>query len=119
MNFKDRLYNLIHEHHLKASDLAKSLDITNATLSKYLNDEKSTPNAYILFKLAKYLNVSMEYLLTGESSDLGSNSEIDFLNKFNKLNDKDKLRIEGMIDMYLNEYNQSSSTSESTKNKVG
>lgn len=46
------------------------------------NLKKSMPSAEKLYQIAKYLNVSMEYLLTGEETQIG-NGQKNFQNSFN------------------------------------
>lgn len=118
MTFSDRLYKLMHDNKIKAVDLSNSIGISTAALSKYLNDKISTPKSDVLFKIAKYFDVSMEYLISGELSV--SNTSDHLYNKFMLLDSADRDEIEMLIDMKLKRYeNQSSSSSKIGADKVG
>ena len=118
MNFSTRLHNLIKSNNLKASELAKILDIANSSLSKYLNDNSAVPNAEILYKLAKYFNVSMEFLLKGESFNYKNDPILDpLLDKINKLNKYDREDIEVMVDTKLKRYGEGLSSSSMISDK--
>lgn len=49
------------------ADLAARADVSQGTLSRYLNG-KASPKAEELLRISKALGVSMEWLLTGEST---------------------------------------------------
>jgi transcriptional regulator with XRE-family HTH domain len=59
--------NLRKKHKLSREELAKRLDISYWTLSKYENDER-TPPPEVLIKFSNYFNVSTDYLL-GRTDD--------------------------------------------------
>lgn len=54
------------------SDVAKELNITPSTFSDWKNN-KSTPNTEKLLKIAKLLDTTVEYLVTGEIPDTPAN----------------------------------------------
>jgi transcriptional regulator with XRE-family HTH domain len=118
MSLGKRIKNLLFENNMTGVELANKLDISSSVISKYINNNDVIPKADILFKISSYFDVSMEFLLTGYEVN-HKNMTDPLWEKINKLNDKDKIKIEGMIDMYLSEYNQSSYTSANTENKVG
>lgn len=94
--------------------LMKTLNFDN--LSKYEKDLRE-PNLTILKSIANFFDVSTDYLLgldtvpnrnnlVKEESDSYysttlSKDEILFLDKFRKLSDNDKLKIEGMVELKL------------------
>ena len=61
-----RLRNLIRLRGIDQNYLAEQLDITIQTLSKILN-AKALPSTETLFKMAKYFDVSIDYILNGET----------------------------------------------------
>lgn len=63
MDFYERLTKLMNERGLSQGKLEKELGFSNGSVSKWA---KSMPNADRLGKLAKYFNVSVEYLKDGE-----------------------------------------------------
>lgn len=58
---------LLDEKGLKNADIARATDISNMTLSDWKNG-KSTPKQDKLMKIADFLGVSMEYLMTGNDT---------------------------------------------------
>lgn len=86
--FVDRIDELLRLKKLTRKDLAKSLNIPHNCIAQW-KLRGSIPNALTAVKIAKFLNTSVEYLVTGEASSVDS-SEIDVL--------KDKLsRIEKLL----------------------
>lgn len=69
-------------------DLFNAVNLSTATFSNF---RTSMPKADTLAKIADYLDVSVDYLL-GRSPDKGSNFE--FWKKFNRLSERDKLKLE-------------------------
>ena len=60
--FAERLKELRGEKHIGQNALAKALKLSNASLS-YWETGKQIPSAEAIFKLARYFNVSADYLL--------------------------------------------------------
>ena len=60
--FNERLADLIHEKRLNTVKLANLIGIDNSTIYKWKN-EPSKPSADALVKLAKFFNVSTDYLM--------------------------------------------------------
>ncbi|WHH59327.1 helix-turn-helix transcriptional regulator [Petroclostridium sp. X23] len=58
----ERLYELRKDAGLTQEELAKVLSLSKYTISSY-EKEKSTPNDDIKILIAKYFNVSVDYLL--------------------------------------------------------
>lgn len=65
--FGERLRKLRREKDVVLVDLAKHLDTTQSTLSKYENGQR-IPNIDVLEKIAKYFNVSTDYLIGNVNS---------------------------------------------------
>ncbi|WP_052446790.1 helix-turn-helix domain-containing protein [Candidatus Soleaferrea massiliensis] len=62
MGIGDRLRNLREEKDMKQIELAAALNVVPSTISNYEN-EVSAPEYEALVKLARYFNVSTDYLL--------------------------------------------------------
>lgn len=62
MKFGTRLENLLEERNLSQKQLSRELHIAPSTLNGYLRRERE-PDFTTLIKLAKYFNVSTDYLL--------------------------------------------------------
>ena len=60
--FASRLKELRQEKHIGQNQLAKELCLSNASIS-YWENQKQEPSASALYKLAKYFNVSVDYLI--------------------------------------------------------
>jgi transcriptional regulator with XRE-family HTH domain len=71
-DFSARLRKCARRMHIKQTHVAKSLGIPNGTISRYFTGS-SMPKAIELYRIARLLNVSMEWLLTGEESPLSAN----------------------------------------------
>lgn len=70
MNFRDRLKDEISYSGFTIKELAAKTEISKRTLDTYVDNRGSIPAADVAVKLAKALNVSVEYLVTGEDSKL-------------------------------------------------
>lgn len=62
MKFSNRLENLLEERNLTQKFLSKELNIATSTLNGYLRQNRE-PDFDTLINLAKYFNVSIDYLL--------------------------------------------------------
>lgn len=89
--FGNRLKTLREHHNLSQKEFANILNIANSTLSQYESD-KRVPSDEVKLQIAKYFNVSTDYLLGNETPP-----------KFKpQLTDKDKKdiakQVEDMLD---------------------
>lgn len=66
MSLKDRIKSLANERGISLPTLEAELGFGNSTIVKW---DKSTPNADKLNAVAKYFNVSMDYLMNGIDED--------------------------------------------------
>jgi len=66
MNLRDRVRELANSKGLSLPKLESELGFGNGTIVKW---DKSTPNTDKLLKVANYLDVSLDYLMTGKESD--------------------------------------------------
>lgn len=62
--FTMNLKKLMIEREMTAADIARKSGMTQAALSRYIND-KRTPNLNSVIKIAKALNVPIELLMKG------------------------------------------------------
>ncbi len=79
---------LLDEKGLKNADVARATGISNMTLSDWKNG-KSTPKQDKLMKIAEFLDVNLEYLMTGKEIPNASLTDdftmlIEFYNSSNK-----------------------------------
>lgn len=85
----NRLKELRKQTHLTQTDLAKKLNITQATYQRY-EIETSEPNLETLCTLADFYNVSLDYLIGRDyKNEFGylENYQIDFIKAFLQLNE--------------------------------
>lgn len=90
-SFGNRLKTLRENHNLSQKEFANILNIANSTLSQYESD-KRVPSDEVKLQIAKYFNVTTDYLLGNETPP-----------KFKpQLTDKDKKdiakQVEDMLD---------------------
>lgn len=81
-----RIDQLLSDNKKRRIDLVRGSGIPESTIRGWIKGQ--TPNAEALYKVAKYLNVSMEYLVTGITED---SSEIE---KTSKLSEEENLLIQ-------------------------
>lgn len=72
--FHERMKKIRTEKDLTLEDLAKALNTTKSTLSRYENNLR-VPNVDFINQLAKYFNVSVDYLLGNTNDPKAKNSE--------------------------------------------
>nr|WP_300001690.1 helix-turn-helix transcriptional regulator [Tissierella sp.] len=72
--FISRLKGLIEEKDITQKELAKAIDVTDVTISRYLNGDRS-PRIDIVNRLAKYFNVSTDYLLNEEVETIAAHKD--------------------------------------------
>lgn len=75
MSFKDTLKSELTYRGILVKELSLKTGISKRTLDNYLREKSSTPPADIAVKIAKALSVSVEYLVTGISSDKHNSNE--------------------------------------------
>ena len=99
-NLSDRLKTLRTEKGIKQKYVANILGITTSAYGFY-EQGKRTPTIEVLLSLSQYYKVSLDWLISG-SDDFGDNLVIsDDIEKYRKLNNIDKIKIEGMVDLKL------------------
>lgn len=63
--FIDRIEEVLEKKEISKTELSEALNIRRPTLSEWKKNG-AIPSADIALKIAKYLNVSVEWLITGE-----------------------------------------------------
>lgn len=86
----DRILRLRNAKDMKQKELADKVGITEATLSRYENNLRS-PKGDIAYKIADALDVTSDYLITGQNIFAGSGRYID-------TNDKKTETIESLFE---------------------
>lgn len=101
---------LLDKKGLKNADVARATGISNMTLSDWKRG-KTVPKADKMRKIAEYLNVSVDYLMTGKDMEFtiemaDMDAELIFMEKrikeyalkLSNLSEEDKIQIMNMID---------------------
>lgn len=103
---------------LTQQKLADATGISRGNLSNYEKD-RFKPASDAIIAIANYFNVTTDWLLTGkdkfdsETCSLKPNNtdvilnykEVNLITLFRRLREEDKLKIEGIIEYKLSEYN--------------
>jgi len=90
MGFKERLRDEIAYRGLLVKEVSAAVGISNSTFLSYIDARGVLPNVETAAKIAKYLGVSVEYLVYGDSEI--ENKTIPFYSEKMQLNESyDKL----------------------------
>ncbi len=104
MLFIDRLENFLNEKKITKTELAEKIGIRRPTISEWKKNG-AIPSGDICLKIANYLNVSVEWLLTGEEKQAPqlSQEEEQFIGTYQNLTEEQKKTIRILLDGYKNE----------------
>ena len=72
MGFKENLKSELQYKGMTVRELAELSGVNKQTIDNYLSTHSSMPSAEAAVKLAKVLDVSVEYLVTGKDSNAAS-----------------------------------------------
>lgn len=103
MGFKENLKSELSYQGILVKELANKTGISKRTLDNYLREKSSIPPADVAVKIAKALNVSVEYLInTGIQEDSKINnysSQIQKLaERLSNFSESDFKMVESLID---------------------
>ena len=85
MGFKERLRDEIEYRGLLVKEVSAAVGISNSTFLSYIDARGVLPNVETAVKIAKYLGVSVEYLVDGDSNE--SKKEVSFHSEKMQLNE--------------------------------
>lgn len=77
-DFFKRIENLLNQQKKTQKELSKCIDLASPQIYTNWKSRNSIPSADIAVKIAKYLNTTVEFLVTGTESD-------EFKNKYESL----------------------------------
>lgn len=100
MAFRENLRDEMEYQGLSARELAEKSGVGKRTIDNYLMSNPQEPGVYNAQKIAKALNVSVEFLVTGseyKSPVAVTGERLDFLNSFDALPVDDRLLIMNLI----------------------
>ena len=75
MGFKERLRDEIEYRGLLVKEVSAAVGISNSTFLSYIDARGVLPNVETAVKIAKYLGVSVEYLVDGNSIEQPEKAE--------------------------------------------
>jgi transcriptional regulator with XRE-family HTH domain len=104
MNFWDRLKAAIKECNLTQDWIAKKLNVPIGTFKNWLL-RKTYPDALEIVEIAKLLNTSAEYLVTGIDTSKLPEDEFRLIKEFRKLSNCEKDYIALIIDAWVRKSN--------------
>jgi transcriptional regulator with XRE-family HTH domain len=100
MSFWDRLRNEIKERGLTQDGAAKKLNVPIGTFKNWLL-RQTYPDAREIVEIAKILDTSAEYLVTGADASKLSEEERALIKNFRRLSKYDREHIALIIDAWL------------------
>ena len=99
--FAEILASLLEQKGIKKADLSRELSIPDQTVRNWFGRE-SLPVVDVALKIAKFFNVSVEYLMTGKDASFSFKPEPSKIEKrFSMLTESQKKVVEAVIDSYL------------------
>ena len=97
-SFKDRLRDEIEYKGLLIKEISAKCGISNSTFLSYVDARGVLPNVETAVKIAQALNVSVEYLVTGENPQEKENSAINsIVNDLKSLPKEQILTVQKMV----------------------
>lgn len=109
MEIIERIYQLLNEKDKRAYELCEKLSIRTSTMSTW-KARTSDPPAKYMKPIADFLDVSLDYLLTGQEAPVRKNTtpeEDDLLDLFRSLPDPKKYEFIGELKGFLKAYTES------------
>lgn len=105
MSFGTRLKELRTKKGLSKSDLGRAVDVHYTQLGRYERDEAS-PSADVLKRLANVLEVSTDFLMSGNSSDLAQESIqdktlINLFQRVQRLEPEERKVVTSLLEAFL------------------
>ncbi|MBQ0052496.1 MAG: helix-turn-helix transcriptional regulator [Treponema sp.] len=96
-SFKENLKEILEYKDMTVKELAFLTGISNRSIGNYLNARESMPPADYACKIAKALNTTVEFLLTGKDSDnhtqVFSKTLSTIISNFPKLSQEDQMLV--------------------------
>lgn len=115
--FGERLKKSLHEAGYSQVKATQELQLSKNAINNYVTKNR-IPEATILYKLAKLIGVSMEWLLFGDPKEkyvsafpeeqtiednFLSQDEVNIVTLYRQLSDQNKLKIQGMLEIKVSE----------------
>jgi transcriptional regulator with XRE-family HTH domain len=107
MGFKENLRDEISYQGLMIKEVAGKAGLTPGTMSNYLKENSSIPSADIAVKIAKALNVAVEYLVSGKEITPSATQQIyssevrKYADKMMNMSKEELFLVESLIDAII------------------
>jgi transcriptional regulator with XRE-family HTH domain len=98
----ERIKQSIKNSSYNQKEISALLRISEDSLTRY-TQEKQSPKAETLIKLCELLNVSINWLLTGEEEEKLNKNEKELLNAFRKLPEREQIKLIGIAEQKAEE----------------
>jgi len=114
-DISSRIDNLLSQNNLRRIDLVRGTGINEGTIRNWIKG--TIPSAEAACKVAKYLNVSVEWLITGETSGSSHNElvlneeERALIDIFRHLDNRDKNAVLTLAKSLEDQYSNTSTKS--------
>lgn len=119
MTINQRLFEMLEQRGFKSSDLAKFLNIRDSTVCTWKQRGTNPPSDYLL-RICEFLNISTNYLLSGEEVKPQLNeNQTELLELFNQLPEREQLKVIGMVEEKVKNLTPESMPGKSSTSKVG
>ncbi|MEM1804434.1 MAG: helix-turn-helix transcriptional regulator [Thermoplasmata archaeon] len=103
MKIGERIVKILKEKNLTQKELADYIGIKQSTISDW-KGKGTSPSSEYIYKISEYLDESPYFVLTGKN-DINklTDEEINLINKYNLLTEKNKGKVENFIDERIEE----------------
>jgi transcriptional regulator with XRE-family HTH domain len=106
MGFRENLKSELAYRDMLVKELSALSGISRHTLDNYLNVRRNVPTAENAVKIAQVLDVSVEYLVTGQEKPPGkaplSPEIVDLIQTVKQLNENDRKMLYGIAQLFKN-----------------
>lgn len=102
LEFKKRLASEVEKTGKKPATIAKELNINKSTFHNWLNqDNEIMPKAKQLKVIADGLNISLDYLITGNTLHQYDEFDEEIISIFKNLDERKKIEVIGIVKNYI------------------
>lgn len=103
-DFVKRIDSILEKKNLKRAALCSDLELSSTSITDW-SRRNTIPAGDICIKIADYLNVSVEWLITGKESGLSA-EERSILKQWSLLNDQQKDTIRILLNKWEADYSE-------------
>lgn len=114
MDVNERIFDLLDKQGKTAVELGKYIDVAPSSINGW--KKGSYPSSKYIIRISEFLGVSINYLFTGKNDiteSTLSSYERELIDNFRLLQQKEKYKVLGRIETYLEEYDYNSINNDS------